>query len=56
MNLKEWLMQNHGVHCHYAGNITESVQNNEDDKPRNVKVAEVWCVPIALLNKEIEVK
>ena len=56
MTLREWLQQNHGEHCYFAYPITEAVAADEEEKPKLFKVAEVWRIPVGLLNKEIEVK
>lgn len=56
MTLREWLQQNHSENCYFAGPITETVKIDEEDKPKQVRVAEVWRIPVELLNGEIESK
>ena len=54
MTLRELLNQNHGKYCYPAGVITESVKT-EGGALVEARLAEVWQIPINLLNKEIEV-
>ena len=56
MTLKEWLQQNHGEHCYFAFPIIEEVSATKEEKPKPFTVAEVWQIPVGILNKEIEVK
>jgi len=35
--------------------ITEEVSSGEEEKPKQFKIAEVWQIPVGLLNKEIKV-
>lgn len=55
MTLWELLKQNQGKYCYPAGVITESIQV-KDGKPVDATLAEVWQIPVTLLNREIELK
>ena len=55
MTLRELLKKNQGKYCYPAGVITESLEI-EGGKQVDAKLAEVWQIPVTLLNKEIEVK
>ena len=55
MTLREWLELNRGEHCYYAFPICIPDPDVED-KPKYIRIAEVWRIPTVLLNKEIEVK
>ena len=51
MTLLEFLKQNRGKYCYPAGIIIESTM--KDDKKVEVKLAEVWQIPVRLLDMEM---
>ena len=50
MTLREWLLQHHSENCFSAGWSTKRDLSNPD---KYVKVAELWLIPIELLNMEV---
>ncbi|MBA7557381.1 hypothetical protein ES705_50134 [subsurface metagenome] len=55
MTLRELLQENKGKYCYPAGVITETTQT-EDGKRVDAKLAEIWQISVALLNKEMELR
>ena len=55
MTILELLKQNHSKYCYRAGIITESLEA-KDGKRVEAKLAEVWRIPVTILNKEITLK
>ncbi|MBA7567276.1 hypothetical protein ES708_08985 [subsurface metagenome] len=53
MTLREWLMTNFGKNCYNAGWATKTDLSKPDKYER---VAELWLVPIELLNTEVSIE
>jgi hypothetical protein len=55
MTLRELLEKNRGPFCYPSGVMPESTQVGSE-KPKDIVISELWVIPMAILNAEIELK